>query len=160
MAYRGYVPGPEFERVFRGAEDQMAKVKELKARMADVVGRGEAADGRVSAEFKKDGGLTVLDLDPRVMRLPAAELSLEIRAAVNAAAQDYQTKISEVGEELFGGTEQGAATMADPKVALAEVEKLGEGFATQMKDVLRELTVQQRRARDAIEQLRDPRQGR
>jgi DNA-binding protein YbaB len=160
VADRGYVPGPEFERVFRSAEDQLAKVKELKARMAEVVGRGEAADGRVSAEFKKDGGLTALDLDPRVMRLPAAELSLEIRAAVNAAAQDYQTRISQVGGELFGGTEQGAARMADPKVALAEVEKLGEGFATQMKDVLRELTVQQRRARGATEQLRDQRQGR
>lgn len=137
----------------------MGKVRELKERMAEVVGRGEAADGRISAEFRQQGGLTALDLDPRVLRLSAAELSLEIRAAVNAAAQDYQTKATQAGGELFGGTGEGAGKVMDPKAALAQMEKLGDGFARQMKEVLQELTVQQRRAKGAMEQLRDPRRA-
>lgn len=154
----GYQPGQNFESALRSAEDQMSKARELKERMAEVVGRGDAADGRISAEFRQEGGLTALDLDPRVMRLSSAELSLEIRAAVNAAAHDYQTKATQVGSELFGGTEGSAERLTDARVALAEMEKLGDGFARQMKEVLQELTVQQQRVRGAVGQMRDPRQ--
>ena len=158
MADFGYVPDRDFERALRNSEDQLSKATELKERMVEVVGRGEAADGRISAEFRSVGGLTALDLDPRVMRLSSDELSLEIRAAVNAAAKDFQTKIGQVGGELFG-TSEDAKRLTDPKTALAQAEKLGNDFATQMKDVLRELTVQQQRAKSAMEQIRDPRQG-
>ena len=159
MTDPGYIPGQSFERFIRDAESQMSKAEELKARMAEVVGRGESADGRVIAEFQSDGGLTALDLDPRTLRLSSGELSLEIRAAVNAAASDFQQKLSQVGGELFGGTDDDARKLADPKKALAEAEKLGNDFAVQMKDVLRELTVQQQRAKGAMEQTAaDPRQ--
>src|SRR5690242_3990821 len=103
----------------------MDKARELKERMAEVVGRGEAADGRISAEFRQQGGLTALDLDPRVMRLSTEELSLAIRDAVNAAAQDYQTKATQVGGELFGGAGESVEKLTDPKAALAQMEKLG-----------------------------------
>ncbi len=158
MTDPGYVPSQNFERFLRDAEDEMARAEELKARMAEVVGRGEAADGRIRAEFQSVGGLTALDLDPRALRLSSDELSLEIRAAVNAAAHDFQHQLSQAGSELFGGTEEDAQKLADPKVALAKAEKLGNDFAVQMKDVLRELTVQQQRAKGAMEQIRDPRQ--
>jgi DNA-binding protein YbaB len=153
----GYRPSQNFERVLRDAEDQMEKARELKERMAEVVGRGEAADGRISAEFRQQGGLTALDLDPRVLRLSADELSLEIRTAVNAAAQDYQTKAMQVGGELFGGSGEGAERLTDARAAMAQMEKLGDGFARQMKEVLQELTVQQQRTRGAMGQIRDPR---
>ncbi len=155
----GFVPGPGFERFLRDAENQMSKAEELKQRMAEVIGKGEAADGRITAEFQSVGGLTALDLDPRVLRLSSAELSLEIRAAVNAAAADFQQKLGQVSGELFGVTDETAQKLTDPKVALAEAEKLGNDFAVQMKDVLRDLTVQQQRAKGAMEQIRDPRQG-
>ncbi len=155
----GYVPGKKMDDALRTAEDQMVRMRELRERMADVVGQGEAADGRITAEFRQEGGLTALDLDPRVLRLPSAELSLEIRAAVNAAAQDFQTKVTQAGGELFGGAEDAAARLAEPKAALAQMEKLGNDFAVQMKDVLRELTTQQQRAKGAVQEIRGPRQS-
>lgn len=159
MTGYGYAPNQGFERFLREAEDQMSKAQAMKERLAEVVGRGESADGKISAEFKTDGGLTALDLNPRVLRLSSAELSQEIRAAVNAAAQDFQDKTGEVSREFFGGAETDPQKFFDPKAAMAEMEKLGNSFAGQMKDLLREVGAQQQRAKSAMEELRDPRQG-
>lgn len=152
--------GEELERNLRDAENSMSKVNEMKDRIAATVGEGEAADGRIKAEFAGEGGLRALDLDPRVMRLPSQELSEQIMAAVNAAAKDFQEKIASISGELFGGgSEAEAGRLADPKVALANVEKLGNAFAGKMQEVLRELTAQQQSAKDAMGQYRDPRPG-
>lgn len=160
MSNFGYTPGPDFERFLRTAEDGRSRLQEMKERIAEVVGRGEAADGRISAEFRTEGGLTALDLDPRVLRLPSDELSREIRTAVNAAAQDYQDKVRAVSAELFGGENAAEQITRNPQAAMAEVEKLADGFAVQMRELVRELTTQQQRARAAMQQLLDPGQGR
>ncbi|HEX6473148.1 MAG TPA: YbaB/EbfC family nucleoid-associated protein [Streptosporangiaceae bacterium] len=163
------VAGEGLERIMRDAEDGTAKAREMRERIGQVIGRGEAADGRITAEFTNAGGLSALSLDPRVLRLTSAELSREIMAAVNAATKDFQEQLIRVGGELFGGGAGGAGgrdagerprpedakPFQDPATALRHLEKMGDSFAGQMKDLLRELTVQQRRAREAAERFRD-----
>lgn len=46
---------------------------------------GTAADGLVRCEVGPDGRVRSVDLDPRVLRLPLAELSAHLRTAVNEA---------------------------------------------------------------------------
>ena len=156
--------GAGFERMLQNAEQGMSNVTELRERITEIVGRAEAAAGRITAEYTSEGGMSALELDPRVLRLPSAQLSQEIRAAVNAAAKDFQRQLSQVGGQVFGMT--GAAALdpddpaaakrfQDPAVAMAQVDKLGNAFAGQMKDLLRELSMQQRRAQEAAERYRD-----
>jgi DNA-binding protein YbaB len=152
-----------FERMARQAEPGMHKVAEMRQRINDIVGRAAAADGRITAEFTSAGGLSALDLDPRVLRLPSRQLSQEIRTAVNAAAKDFQSRLTEAGGELFGMTggslapngPAAAERFQDPAAAMAQVEKIGNEFAGQMRDLLQELIVQQRRTREAAERPRN-----
>jgi DNA-binding protein YbaB len=159
--------GDEFERVLREAENSLPKVGEMRERIREIVGKGEAAGGRITAEYSSEGGLSALQIDPRALRLPSDELSQEIRAAVNAAAKDFQGQLSQVSGELFGqkgeapdpNDPKAAEQILDPSAALAQVEKLGDAFAGQMQGLLRELNVQQQRAKDAAEQYRKPGRG-
>jgi DNA-binding protein YbaB len=155
--------GEGLERILRDAESGMPKFGHLRERIGELVGKGTAADGRITAEFTSVGGLSALELDPRVLRLPAAELSEEIRSAVNAASKDFQDQLTRASGEFLGGDAssaepggpQDAKPFQDPAAALGQLEKMGNAFAGQMKDLLRELSVQQRRAKDAAERYGD-----
>jgi DNA-binding protein YbaB len=156
--------GGNIEQFLRDAEQSMAKVNEMKDQIADVVGRGEALDGKIAAEFTSSDGLSRLDLDPRALRMPSDELSKEIRAAVNAASKDFQTQLTQATTSMFGLPDDPRSLIRDPAADMAKLQehaqaqasKLGDAFAGQMKDLLREITVQQQRATEAMERYRGP----
>ncbi|TDC66574.1 YbaB/EbfC family DNA-binding protein [Actinomadura sp. GC306] len=147
--------GEGVERYRRDMEAQMGEFTKIQESIQAAVGSGEAADGRVVAEYKAQGGLTKLDLDPRAMRMPAADLSEAIREAVNAAAQDFQTKVREASAAAFPMPED-PQKPGDPAAALASLDKIANGFAGQMKELARELGIQQQRAKEAMENYKGP----
>lgn len=67
----------------------------LLGRFTTARGAADAADGLVHVEVDGTGDLLALDLDPRVMRLPAADLSAAIRAAFSAARGQVQERLQE-----------------------------------------------------------------
>lgn len=145
-----------FERFQRGMEENLSDFARMQELIEAAVGRGEAADGRIYAEYRAQGGLTALDLDPRALRLPSEELSEQIRAAVNAASADFQTQVKEAAGALYPAPDGSAGEM-DRAAALRKLDQISDGFAGQMKDLARELGVQQQRAKDAMANLRDVR---
>ncbi|MGP4027558.1 YbaB/EbfC family nucleoid-associated protein [Actinomadura sp. 3N407] len=147
--------GEGVERYQRDMQAQVGEFAKIQESIKAALGHGEAAEGRIVAEYKAEGGLTKLDMDPRAMRMPAAELSEAIREAVNAAAQDFQTKVREASSAVFP-TPEDAQKPADPSAALASLDKLANGFAGQMKDLARELGIQQQRAKEAMENYKGP----
>jgi DNA-binding protein YbaB len=159
--------GNRFEQFLRDAERSTADVNEVKSRIAEVVGRGEAMDGRIKAEFNSSDGLAALHLDPRALRMQSEELSAEIRIAVNAASKDFQNRLSHASAAMFGIPTDPFDLMQEPAMdadkmqehARAQAAKLGDAFAGQMKEVLRELGVQQQRAKEARDRYRAPGQG-
>ncbi|MBM0225875.1 MULTISPECIES: YbaB/EbfC family nucleoid-associated protein [Micromonospora] len=58
-------------------------------------GSGDAAGGLVHVELDGTGDLTALDLDPRVMRLPAEDLAAAIREAFGTARAALQAALQE-----------------------------------------------------------------
>jgi DNA-binding protein YbaB len=146
--------GDNFERFLRNMEQSTSEFTELQERINEVVGKGEAADGRITAEYTTKEGLSALQLDPRALRLPAEELSQEIRAAVNAAAKDFQSQVTEMSGKLFGAPGDPKAQV-DPAEAMAKLDQIGNAFAGQMKDLVRELGIQQQRSKEAMERHRN-----
>lgn len=142
--------GEGFERFQRDMEQNVGDFSKMQERIKEVVGKGEAADGRIAAEYRSDGGLTALSMDPRALRLPSEELSEEIRRAVNAASQDFQTQVRAASSDMFQMDADPNKAM-DPSKALASLDKIANGFAGQMKDLARELGLQQQRAKEAME---------
>lgn len=147
--------GEGFERFQRDMEQSMGDLNKMQERIKEAVGKGEAAEGRIRAEYKSEGGLTALDLDPRALRLPAVELSAEIRAAVNAAAEDFQRQVREASSSMFKMPENPADAI-DVSGALASLDKISNGFAGQMKELARELGLQQQRAKEAMDRYQGP----
>ncbi|WP_329519273.1 YbaB/EbfC family nucleoid-associated protein [Spirillospora sp. NBC_01491] len=142
--------GQGFERFQRDMEQNVGDFSKMQDRIKEALGKGEAADGRIAAEFRSEGGLTKLTLDPRVLRMGTEELSAEVCKAVNAASQDFQTQVRAAGSEMFSMGQDSAKGM-DPAAALASLDKIANGFAGQMKDLARELGLQQQRAKEAME---------
>ena len=80
-------PGPEFdpEILFREARSQFDQVAGMQRAMAELRGRAESQDGRVRAVYAQDQGLAEVELDPRAMRMSAADLGrliVEVSGAV------------------------------------------------------------------------------
>ncbi|WP_412541353.1 YbaB/EbfC family nucleoid-associated protein [Longispora sp. K20-0274] len=57
-----------------------------------VEGTGQSADGRVQAVAVAPGTIRSIELDPRLMRLPSAELAEQITQAVNAALDSLRSQ--------------------------------------------------------------------
>jgi hypothetical protein len=62
----------------------------------DLVGRGAAADGQVSAEVSAFGRLESVEIDPRLLRagISAAEVAAHVVEAVRAAQDDERVQRS------------------------------------------------------------------
>jgi DNA-binding protein YbaB len=106
---------------------------------ADVTGRGEAADGLISAVVGVDGRLVELQLDPALRgtgrRGPALDsevLSAQIIEAVNAALDDLQAKIR-----------NGLGSIGD-KLAI-DLDRLAEDFERTLNQVNNDIARAERR---------------
>lgn len=64
------------------------ELRSVRLGLADVEGRAEAARGLVTVRVGADCRIRDLKLDPRVMRLPSAELAGAIKEAAGSARPD------------------------------------------------------------------------
>ncbi|MBA9001968.1 MULTISPECIES: YbaB/EbfC family nucleoid-associated protein [Thermomonospora] len=150
-----------FDRFQAAMEQDAERMRGFQERMSQIRGRGEAADGRIVAEVDSEGGLTALDMDPRVLRMPLEDISAEIRKAVNAAFKDFQDQAAAMAAELYGTKDEDPEKiLADPSALLSKVEELGNNFAVQLQDMVRELNAQQQRAKDIAAGMNPPRDPR
>jgi DNA-binding protein YbaB len=70
--------------------------------LASIRATGEAAGGLVRAEVDGGGQLSDLALDPRAMRLPAAELAEALKSALQEAQAAFQLQLAETAGQLGG----------------------------------------------------------
>ena len=129
----------EAEARARAGRDRMAQVRRFRERAADLVGRGEAADGRVVVEASARSPLRHLHIDPRAMRLGSEELAAAITAAFTAAGEDLRARTREILDEV------GLTAMADKP----DVEQL----RTSVHEAQRELHDSVRTAAQRLDEL-------
>jgi hypothetical protein len=127
-------PGVDLDRLLADTRRALAAVSGTGAPEA-AEGVGTAAEERVRAVVRSPGRLTELEVDPRLMRLSAEELTEQIMAAVNLALDDLRDK---------------ATTAATP----ADLPRLGEQLATLHTDSVRQMERFTSSMSDAIARIR------
>jgi DNA-binding protein YbaB len=100
---------PEIERLLAQFNADVAQVEQLRDRITEVRGRGEAADGRVVAETAPTGALVGLTIDPRAMRLGSDELAAAILEAAGAAARNAEEEMTDLVDPFIADTVLGSA---------------------------------------------------
>lgn len=118
------------ESQMRGAEGRLSNLRDAQASLADVVGRGEAAEGQVVVEYTSGEGLRAIDLNPRVMRLPAAELAEEIKSAVHAAVDDLRKQSMDALRSAGVLPSEGERAQIDISDVQAQVRSARESLST------------------------------
>ncbi|MED7925120.1 YbaB/EbfC family nucleoid-associated protein [Nonomuraea sp. LP-02] len=94
----------ELGRLLADHRRDLAELEALRDRLAEVRGRGEAADGRVVAETTQDGALTGLAIDPRAMRLGSDRLAEAILRASARAARAAGERAADLVTPFLAGT--------------------------------------------------------
>ncbi|MFG3682652.1 hypothetical protein ACGF5H_21360 [Micromonospora chalcea] len=102
-----------------------------------ATGTGTAADGQVSATIT-DGRFDTLVIEPRLMRLPAAELAEHVTSAVNAALDDLRNRRHE--------SEQSA-----------DLDALAQNLEAVQDRSIRQMTQMSHALRDVVALLQEPR---
>ncbi|MER5323642.1 YbaB/EbfC family nucleoid-associated protein [Streptosporangium roseum] len=92
-------------------EVQLTRVNEelrsVRLDLAKVEGQAEAAKGLVTVRVGADCRIRDLKLDPRVMRLPSAELAEAIKEAANTAVDQVAGRAREITAVLTGEAPEG-----------------------------------------------------
>ena len=94
--------GMDFNEVLRSSRERMAKVTEVRERMAGLTGSAESSDGRVKVVCTSTDPLAELHIDPRAMRIGSEELAAAIRQVSRLAREDLDRQTREISQELYG----------------------------------------------------------
>jgi DNA-binding protein YbaB len=86
---------------------------------------GSAADGLITAEVSIEGRVRSLSIDPSVLRRPLADVTAEIRTAINGAlaARPGKADFAPVADALRAVREQAGTELTAIVQAMAEVEQ-------------------------------------
>lgn len=80
---------------------QNAKLQDVRRQMAELRGKGRAADERVEVEVDQFGALAGLRIDPRAMRLGSQELAEAILAAARHGVRDVSAQAEKLMRPLI-----------------------------------------------------------
>jgi DNA-binding protein YbaB len=115
MSDFGGLESLDISRLMRVSEDYAARSDELQKRILAVKGHAASEDKRVKVTCSASGGVEDLYLDPRALRMPAAELAKTIKDLIRDAGQDLNAQIQEAMADVMGedGTPAGLEAQKD-----------------------------------------------
>jgi DNA-binding protein YbaB len=113
------------ENLLKQAQERIGKMTAMQDSIAEIVGSAESADGYVRATYTAATGLRDLEINPRAMRWASNDLSEVIRAVVQEATNDFQTRIrGEMGVAFEGQSDNPLDLMEDPEKAKAKIQEV------------------------------------
>jgi DNA-binding protein YbaB len=131
--------GEDFDQMLTRSRELLRSMQSRPAGDApEVEGEGEAAGGLVRV-VAADGRLSSVELDPRVMRMPSAELAEQVLTAANAAL-DLAAARAPVGD---------GAGVVDPRALAEEVAEIQDQGVRQMAAISRAISAAVAQMREA-----------
>jgi DNA-binding protein YbaB len=125
----------DVEKVLRDAQGRQARIQEMQASMAELVGHAADETGLVSATFTPSGGLTELEIKPRAMARGSQDLAATVRQVIQDASADLQQKMRAIMTEAFPDHE----SALDKDAAMAKAQEAQDAFNRVMTDGMAEL---------------------
>ncbi|MDL4772847.1 MULTISPECIES: YbaB/EbfC family nucleoid-associated protein [Thermomonosporaceae] len=80
------------EKLSADAGDFFARMRDMQEGAASLTARAESVDHRIAVEYSSDTGVRAVHIDPRAMRMGAAELGETILALIQQAQRDVETQ--------------------------------------------------------------------
>jgi DNA-binding protein YbaB len=138
----------ELNRIAAQAQERLAHAAQLRDRLADLVGRGQGADGLVRVVCTPTDPVHEVHVDPRAMRMVSTDLAEAVRAAAHEARRDLDEQTRAITRELVDRDDDPLGVVSDPaaaRVKLAELDALAQGAAGQAAALFERLGAQLRR---------------
>jgi DNA-binding protein YbaB len=136
---RREVTPADFDRLLEDAREALQELRSGQVQpdgeVEDLVGEGEAADGKVKVTAGIGGKIEKVELDPRALRTDSDELGEQIAEAVNAALKDLQQKASASAAAAMSGFDPEHLSEQLINLQDQSVRQMGE-FAAGMEDML------------------------
>ena len=147
VAVEGFSPSGDFdiEKLIRVSQEYEARGQELQERLAEIEGVAESEKGTIKVSCTVEGGVTDLQISPRAMRLPAAELAETIKRLIHEATADLQARTNELMAELFGEENTPDALRRKAEAAGNELDNAAAAFERAVNDSAGELERIQKR---------------
>jgi DNA-binding protein YbaB len=122
------VDGSDNRQLIGQLKERLDAARELRERLAELVGKGESLNGAIQAVYTDADGLTGLVINPRLMRLGSEELAERVVEAVRAARDDLAArKRSAAGPEFD--------PQLDPEALRARLDEATAVFRRSSHDV-------------------------
>ncbi|GLY74748.1 YbaB/EbfC family nucleoid-associated protein [Actinoallomurus iriomotensis] len=140
MSEFGDLANMDIDRLLRISEEYSAKVQEMQERSADLKGHAESKDRRIKVTCTVDGGITDIDIDPRAMRMSAANFAETLKTLIHEANADLQRQLSELMTETYGAEANPLSFKDNQKEAHERVEAAAAMFDRTLEDAMTELS--------------------
>lgn len=116
------------------------KAQEVQRRMTDIVGTAATEDDQIKVSWRGDGP-SDLEIHPRAMRMPSAELAQTIMRLIGEAKADTKRQSDEILAEVYGD-ENPANLVANPELFQQSMDAMRLSFTgavDQSMDLIKQL---------------------
>jgi len=139
MSEFGDLASLDIDKLMRMSEQYAARADELRDRIRLVEGTAASEDKKVKVTCTAEGGVEDLFLDPRALRMPAAELAKTIKDLIREANQNLQSGMNDVIAELMGEDATPRALHEQQNILQKRVEAAAASHQKVMNDAFGEL---------------------
>ncbi|MBA9003169.1 YbaB/EbfC family nucleoid-associated protein [Thermomonospora cellulosilytica] len=121
-------------QALRQSEERMKVLSAVRAKMADLEGRAESADGRIRVTCNVRDPLAEIHIDPRAMRMSSQELAETIRETARRAREHLDEQVEELTAQQFGDTVNPLDLLKDPERLKESLSDMQNMFAKASSD--------------------------
>lgn len=139
MSEFGDLTNLDIEKLIRISEEQSARVKEMQERAAELEGHAESADRRIKVTCTTAGGVSDIQIDPRAMRMPAADFAEALKNLIKEATDDLHRQLSELMAETYGEAANPMALVQNQEAVQERIQQAAVAYDRTLDDAMSEL---------------------
>jgi DNA-binding protein YbaB len=139
MSEFGDLANLDLEKLIRVSEEQSARVQEMQERAAELTGVAGSKDGRIKVTCTVNGGVTDIQIDPRAMRMPAADFAETLKTLIREATADLHRQLSGLMAETYGEEVNPMALAQNQEAVQQKIQDAAAAYDRTLDDAMSEL---------------------
>ncbi len=139
MAEFGDFGNLDIEKLIQISEEHSAKVEAMQEKAAELKGFAETKDHRIKVFCTVHGGVDDIQIDPRAMRMPAADFATALKELIQEANADLQQQLSDLMAETYGKDANPMALMQNREAVQEKIQEAANAYSRTLDDAMSEL---------------------